>query len=723
MKFKKPTAKLAQTLFASGLFVCISGCSTLSEPSQEDPDKHLSQMPPAEDAGMADALTHFSMGILDELDLNSDTATEEFLEAIKSDPDNESLYYITAEKMARQDRKDDAEAIILALAERQPKSPKPLLWLAWMKESDKKPLEAMEYYSAAVKKDKKSLLPYIKLALLQNGQKDTDTAVKTLNRAIKKADDPLKAIEVLGELYRKQAETALDSESADKNNSLALATYEKGLKEYPEANSLLYQSALLNCRKNNVRQAMKHFMKLEELNPDSIQLKEQIVFSLLHGFGDQGMALAKVNAYLEENPDNGLAHYYAAQLHESERAWDEAIEHFKTSAKLEPIESAPFWKVSVIESGRKNDEAAFAVLEEGIAQLPDNSRLLEMKGNLFDKTGEYAKAVELYQQVEELVSADGIKIESLASFNFKYAIAAERSGDLDKAKEKLVIAGKSNPILLTEFGRNLFRQEEGTNIYHVGTNVFSHVVEALPEVAEAHYTLGLFHSNLEQFKQAAKHYRQAEQLAVSPQESPELLNAFFYFLYGSAEERIGNFDFAEAQFMKCLDLDPENSETWNYAAYMWSEQGRKLKKAHEYVDRALEIEPENPAYIDTKGWIFYKQKKYDKALPLIEKAAKLLPDDPTIQDHLAEILYKLNREEEAFKLWEKAVIHERAEEGMAERIEQRKSDWEAKQDAAKEENSTPEIEVEEQAADEAEPEPASTNDVAESVSEELAPAE
>ena len=67
MKIKKPTANFAKLLIASGLFVYTSGCGTLPKKAPDNPDEHMAAMPEAADEGLPEALTHFSMGILDDI--------------------------------------------------------------------------------------------------------------------------------------------------------------------------------------------------------------------------------------------------------------------------------------------------------------------------------------------------------------------------------------------------------------------------------------------------------------------------------------------------------------------------------------------------------------------------------------------------------------------------------------------------------------------------------
>ena len=87
---------------------------------------------------------------------------------------------------------------------------------------------------------------------------------------------------------------------------------------------------------------------------------------------------------------------------------------------------------------------------------------------------------------------------------------------------------------------------------------------------------------------------------------------------------------------------------------MWAEKGVNLDNALDYVNHALEIEPDNAAYLDTIGWILFKKGNHEKALDFIRNAHVMMPGDPTILDHLGDVLAGLNREKMALQAWIKS---------------------------------------------------------------------
>ncbi|MCK5850873.1 MAG: tetratricopeptide repeat protein [Kiritimatiellae bacterium] len=129
------------------------------------------------------------------------------------------------------------------------------------------------------------------------------------------------------------------------------------------------------------------------------------------------------------------------------------------------------------------------------------------------------------------------------------------------------------------------------------------------------------------------------------------ITADLYIEYGSTLDMAGRKEDAEKIFLECIKIHPNADQALNYLAYMWAEQDIRLEIALKYVNRALTIEPVNGAYIDTLGWIYYKQKKYDMAIERLLKAAFIIKNDPVITEHIGDTYNALNNNEKARHFW------------------------------------------------------------------------
>jgi tetratricopeptide (TPR) repeat protein len=123
----------------------------------------------------------------------------------------------------------------------------------------------------------------------------------------------------------------------------------------------------------------------------------------------------------------------------------------------------------------------------------------------------------------------------------------------------------------------------------------------------------------------------------------------------STLERQGKFGDAETIFRQMLADDPKNADVLNSFGYMLADRGQKLDEAVALVQRALAIEPGNGAYLDSLGWAYYKQNRFDLAEAPLREAATQLPTVSVIHDHLGDLLNKRGLFEEAIAAWQKAL--------------------------------------------------------------------
>ena len=128
-----------------------------------------------------------------------------------------------------------------------------------------------------------------------------------------------------------------------------------------------------------------------------------------------------------------------------------------------------------------------------------------------------------------------------------------------------------------------------------------------------------------------------------------------YFARGAANERMGRIVAAEQFLVKSIHLNPENAMALNYLGYMLADRGVKLRASIRYVERALALDPGNPAYLDSLGWAQYKLAMYKPAEKNLRAAAHQDRADPAIREHLGDLFAATGRVEEAIREWKYAL--------------------------------------------------------------------
>jgi tetratricopeptide (TPR) repeat protein len=132
---------------------------------------------------------------------------------------------------------------------------------------------------------------------------------------------------------------------------------------------------------------------------------------------------------------------------------------------------------------------------------------------------------------------------------------------------------------------------------------------------------------------------------------------------GAAYERAQRFEEAERQLKKSLALSPDFSEAMNYLGYMWADRGVNLPEAHKLIEKAVQAEPKNAAYLDSLGWVLFKLERPKEALPWLLKAIDNSDEpDATLYDHLGDVYSALHESAKAQEAWKKSVELEPKEE-------------------------------------------------------------
>ena len=127
---------------------------------------------------------------------------------------------------------------------------------------------------------------------------------------------------------------------------------------------------------------------------------------------------------------------------------------------------------------------------------------------------------------------------------------------------------------------------------------------------------------------------------------------------------------SEQIMVKILVDHPNHAATNNDLAYTWTQQDRNLDQALEMINRAIEVEPDNEAFLDSKGWVLYKRGDFQGAATWLRRALTLVKrggaaegplgrvgsderaqTQAVIGDHLGDALFRLGRNQAALQAW------------------------------------------------------------------------
>jgi tetratricopeptide (TPR) repeat protein len=263
------------------------------------------------------------------------------------------------------------------------------------------------------------------------------------------------------------------------------------------------------------------------------------------------------------------------------------------------------------------------------------------------ETGQTDAAIEV---IEDLVKVNPLSVAAYDQLTQLYLKAGNLQKALASARQALLMEPQMLPRHLQVIDL-LFKQKE----YFSAASALAEARKRFPQAGLLTYYHGVALSQIKQHDEAMRAFERA--LVEAGNSQPDLLNADFYFDYGAAAEQAGQYVKASELFRKSIELDPGNAaRSYNYLGYMWVERSENLDEAGQLIRRALEMEPTNGAYIDSLGWLYFRQGKFEEALTELLRAAELLPEpDAVVFEHIGDACDKLGRRAEAVLYWQKAL--------------------------------------------------------------------
>ncbi len=172
-----------------------------------------------------------------------------------------------------------------------------------------------------------------------------------------------------------------------------------------------------------------------------------------------------------------------------------------------------------------------------------------------------------------------------------------------------------------------------------------------PDLPGVHVALADLRRQEEEYKSAIASYDRAIELT----EGNSGGNWFLHYARGISHERLKQWDQAEADFRRALELNPDQPQVLNYLGYSLVERREKLDEALDMIERAVAARPDSGYIVDSLGWVLFRLGRYDEAVEHMERAVELMAVDPVVNDHLGDVYWAVGRAREAEFQWKRAL--------------------------------------------------------------------
>lgn len=187
--------------------------------------------------------------------------------------------------------------------------------------------------------------------------------------------------------------------------------------------------------------------------------------------------------------------------------------------------------------------------------------------------------------------------------------------------------------------------------------VMQALAKRLPDLLAVQATYADLLRRQEKFAEAIKVYDQAIALTGTPEAKDWPL----FYSRGICHERQKQWQQAEADLRRALELSPDQPQVLNYLGYSLLELNQKLDEALGLIERAVAARPDSGYIVDSLAWAYFRMGRYEEALPHMEKASLMEPVDPVVTDHLGDVYWAVGRHLEAQFQWRRALSYEPTE--------------------------------------------------------------
>ena len=369
---------------------------------------------------------------------------------------------------------------------------------------------------------------------------------------------------------------------------------------------------------------------LLNFNADKIKLsQDQLLDKAIAAIITEDINLAKdiANKILEKNKNNQEAYIIkisslfldkkfnqVKELRDNLDQPNELLDFiFFTNNSLKDGSTISRALVEIVASSFSNNEQRrlnynFLLFYTSLAKLidPKNERAIIIKAELFDQVGQFEVARDIFEKISKQ-SPYYLDAQSSLAINYLY------NSSYEDAENKIlsILQNNNNNYALKKILGDFYRYNKK---YDLALSIYNQMIE---------------------------------------ENRGDIWN--IYYMRGICFEQLGDWDLAEKDFLKSLEIKPDSPNVLNYLAYGWVEREMKLDRSLQMLEEAYEANPESFYIIDSLAWAHFKKNNLSEAARLMEMVIDIAPGEAISLDHLGDIYYAMNRKREAIHFWQQAL--------------------------------------------------------------------
>lgn len=493
---------------------------------------------------------------------------------------------------------------------------------------------ALMLFTKSLESDSENDAAYFKIATILAGRGNLDDALVNAQKALELDD-------------QNQYYYTLNADILTRKSNFAEAAqvYERMIAQLEGTDEYLFDLATLYLYQGDYNQALDTYDRAEQvfgIQPELIRQKQKI--------------------YLKQND------------------LDKAIDEGVKLANAFPGEVSFVMALAEIFVSNKREKDAIPYLEELLQISPNNPEARLMLSKIYQNTGDAKKATQNMEQafanpnlslklkmelvaryIRELPDKDTEAllqelttqlIETHPEEAGAYVLKGDFLNTIDESQGAAEMYLKSLEYDDTNFNvwQNLITIEfQDLQDHERVIDLSESALELFPNQGVLYFYNGAAHSVARNFQEAAYSLEQSKRLANNEQ-----LRNYSNMYLGDVYNELKDYSKSEKAYEAVLESDPSNDYVLNNYSYFLALRGEKLDYAKKLSTRLLELNPEDPNYLDTHAWVLYKMGEYKQASKLLKKAVEKKSGSGVIVEHYGDVLFKLGEVDQAVKQWMKA---------------------------------------------------------------------
>jgi tetratricopeptide (TPR) repeat protein len=600
----------------------------------------------------AQAYYHFSKGRLLDDQGQTNQAIDEYKKALELDPNNSLIYSEMAETYLRNNKQREAidNATKAIQIDRDNIEAHKLLSSVYLQiigraNAQQPPTvdtinNAIHEFEEIVRIDPTEQQSLVMLARLYSIKGDRDKAAGIYKQILGREPGSEEAVTALAKL---QMDAGNYKEAAD--------LLEQFVKGHPDSDSALQTLGEAYSNLQEYAKSADAYQRAAELDPDDIEIKKAEAQAMF--LADKLDVATKLYQELAKAaPDDGVSLLRLGQIYRREMKYDLARQYLQKAAQSFPDSLEIQLNLVMLD----RDEGR---LEDGLKRANDilkkteksngryneaekqNRRIFLINQGMLNQTlGNYDAAVKTFQDIKNLTNEKDGRIDALIIETYRMA------RNLDKAQQY------SDQSLIQNPGNRQLEMVHADLIAERGR--VDEGIKALQQLQKGtDADLDVLSAQVSVYQRAKKYDQAQSVLNTAIQRFPDQEQV--YFLQGALDEKQKKYNDAEKAFRKALELENDDPAVLNYLGYMFAERGVRLDEAQALVEKAVKADPSNGAYLDSLGWVYFKQNRLDLAEEYLKKAIIFVNSDSSIHDHMGDLYFKTKRYDDARNEWNKSV--------------------------------------------------------------------